>query len=127
MRLSDIKGDRAIEVLADLIGPITTLASDKEIKSLFNVKSVKKDKTGNVDKELIAKKLKSNLQFKLPALLKQHKEELFTVLSTLNGLTYEEYANSVSLPKLVTDVFDCITDPELQSLFTSAGQVTEKE
>lgn len=127
MRLSDIKGERAIDVIADLIAPITILATDKEIKTMFFVKPAKKDKSGKVDIETVKKKLMTNIQTKLPSLLKQHKNEIFAVLSVLEGVSFEKYVETVKLPKLVKDIIECATDPELQSLFTSAGQMENLE
>ena len=35
MKLSDVKGDRTLEVIADLIEPICTIAEDENAAALF--------------------------------------------------------------------------------------------
>jgi hypothetical protein len=38
MKLSEIQGERAIEVIADLVEPIADIAMDKSLKDVFKVK-----------------------------------------------------------------------------------------
>ena len=51
MRLSDIKGEEALDMLADLLEPIVELATDKEITGNMgkdNMKAVKVQEEFNV-------------------------------------------------------------------------------
>lgn len=103
MRLSDFKGEEALDVLADIIEPLTSILSDKEIQ------------------ELSKKKNTPVMKFVKPA-IKNHKKELIEVLARLNRQTVEEYEKEVSLVTLPMQVLELINDPEVQSLFHSQGE-----
>lgn len=115
MKLSDIKGDRAIEVIADIIEPISNISGDAKFKELLSKEEVKGK----------AVTFLSKVKKHVPYLLKTHTKDLFTVFASLEGISYEEYYKSVNLAKLMASIFDLLNDTELQSLFTSAEQVTE--
>ena len=100
MRLSDFKGEEALDVLADIIEPLTEILTDKEIQ------------------ELSKKKNTPVIKFVKPA-IKNHKKELMIVLARLNKQTVEEYEKNVSLVTLPIQVLELINDPEVQSLFRS--------
>ena len=99
MKLSDIKGEKALEVLADLLEPAAEIMSDKEAVKLF----------------------KSGQQIQgVSYILKQHTKACLTVLALTEGENPETYQpNVLSLPMKLMEVFN---DPELMSLFTSQGQ-----
>ena len=40
MRLSDVKGERTLDVIADIIDPIANIAEDKEASELFTRKKL---------------------------------------------------------------------------------------
>ena len=52
MKLSELKGERAVEVIADLIAPITNIAEDQSNLQLF--RGNKKD--GETDRESAVRK-----------------------------------------------------------------------
>lgn len=103
MKLSEIKGEAALDVLADLIEPAANILADEEIQ-----KSVKSGEP----KLLLVKKL-----------LKSHKKEVIEILAILDGEEPETY--KVSLLTLPAKLLEIINDPEIGSLFTSQGQKTE--
>ena len=100
MKLSDYKGEEALDVLADIIEPLTYIIADEEIQKL--------SKTPNTPMLAMVK----------PA-IKNHKKELMIVLARLNKQTVEEYEKNVSLVTLPIQVLELINDPEVQSLFRS--------
>lgn len=104
MRLSDFKGEEAIEVLGDIIEPLAMIIADKEIQEL--VKSGKKP---------------APIKFVKPA-LKNHKKEIIEVLAALNRKPVEEFEQEITLFNLPIMVVDLINDPEAQNLFRSQGQ-----
>lgn len=113
MKLSDIKGERTIDVIADLIDPITNIAADKEAAALFRREKLPE---GMDAREFVAQKIKRSV----PVLLKGHKADIIAILSTIEGTSPEEYANGLSIPKLTTDFVDLFTDGTFSALFTSA-------
>lgn len=109
MKLSEIKGDRALEVIADIMEPITNLISDPETKKALK----------NNGKEPVVKIL--------PKIIKTHKDDIYKMLAILDGVTVEEYAKSANMVKIINDFTDIVMDESIQSLFTSAKPVEEKK
>ena len=102
MRLSDIKGERAIEVIADLIDPITILANDKVLR-----KKLDKDRLGGVK-----------------YLLKTHSKLIVEVLAIINDEDPETYEPDIfALPIMLLDF---LNDPKVEELFGLQSQTTEK-
>lgn len=108
MKLSEIKGDRAIEVVADIMEPISNLLTDTDIKKIFE----------NKKKQSVAKLL--------PDIIKMHKSDIYRILASLEGTTVNEYKKKVTIVKLIQDFTDLVTDESVQALFTSAKPVSEK-
>ena len=114
MKLSDIKGERAIEVIADLIEPIANIASDKECADLFSVKPVNGE-----DKNVTARK---HLVKKVPLLLKTHKHDVIQVIATIDGKSVEE----MNLFSITAALIGIVQDEALIELFTSAARSVEE-
>lgn len=101
MKLSEIKGERAIEIIADLIDPVSVIASDDEFRKLLEA-----------DKKIDAVK----------HLLKQHSKEVLTCMAILNDEDPKEYSPSfVTLPAMLLEL---LNTPELVELFYSGETVT---
>lgn len=101
MRLSEIKGDKAFEVLADLLTPIKALVLDDEVRKAAEVTYM--------DGIQIA--------------LRKHPKELKAILAILDLQDPEDYDISLAtLPRKVTEI---INDPDLRDLFMSQSQETD--
>jgi len=109
--ISNIKGDKAIDTIADLIGPISEIASDEACADLFRKKAIPKGMTAYA---FTIKRVKDSL----PVLLRNHKGALVTIFALVNGVTEDEYRESMTIPKLVHDIVDILNDDELKTLFT---------
>lgn len=112
MKLADIKGERCFDVMADLVNPIANLAEDNEVIELFKVKKTPKGKS---PREFFIERMKSGL----PTLLKTHKRDFVDIMAILNDQTPEEYTESLTFPKLFSDVLEIITDDELLAFLPS--------
>lgn len=111
MKLSEIKGERAIETIADIIEPIGNIMSDPEAKKMLgHDKSQKKVPIFKV----------------LPILLKSHKNDIYQILAVVNGVTIEEYIKNSNMVTVINDFSDVIMDDSIQALFTSAKPVEEE-
>ncbi len=99
MQLSEIKGERALEVIADLIDPITNLVKDKKFKAIVD----------------------SGTQMDVVKfILKEHPKEILFILATINDKDPATYQPTlIELPKMVLDL---ISDPDVKSLFKSQSQ-----
>lgn len=104
MRLSDYKGEEALDVLADIIEPLTIILTDKEIQDLSKEKA-------------------APIKYVKPA-LKNHKSEVIGILARLENKPVEEFEKEVTIFTLPKLVLEFINDSEVQSLFRSQGQVT---
>lgn len=113
MRLSNIKGDRTLEVIAEIIDPIANIAEDEEASSMF-----KREKLpdGMTAKKFLMKRARKSL----PVLLKGHKSDIIAILSAIEGVSAEEYSGALNLVKLVKDCTDLLTDEVFMELFISA-------
>lgn len=97
MKLSDIKGERALDVLADLIDPVAEILGDKEISEALQ--------SGKAPAKAI----------KLA--LKNHKRAVLDMMAAIEGEDPETYQPSLFvLPKRLLDL---LNDPEVQQLFAS--------
>lgn len=120
MRLSDIKGERTFEVIADVIDPIANIAEDKEASELF---ARKKLPEGMSAKEFLLKRARKSV----PILLKRHKADLIAILSAVEGTSPEAYREKLDLVKLSRDTLELLTDEAFQTLFISARSGKEEK
>lgn len=106
MRLSEIKGTDAIDVIADIIDPVTVILADKEIQEAIETKK---------PYLLIAK-----------TILKNQKEAILEVLAVLHKENPKEFKPSlIELPiMLVQLVQDVMNNKELVDLFQLQGVKT---
>ena len=117
MRLSDVKGDRVFDVIADIIDPIANIASDETASALF-----KREKLpdGMTAKAFLLERARKAI----PALLKVHKSDIITVLATIEGVSADDYRASLTLAKLMQDTAELLTDEAFGELFISAQSGT---
>lgn len=108
MKLSEIKGERAIEVIADLIDPITTIASSEGIKKVFPI--VPKD--GETPAEAAMRALKTEI----PEIIKENSKEVAKIIGTLENADPEE----LSLAQIMVGLSEMVSDKAFVQLFSSA-------
>lgn len=117
MKLSDIKGDRVFDVIADIIDPIANMVQDKDVAAMFKREAVP---DGMEARDFFAKRMCKGL----PVLLKGHKADIIAIMAAIEGVTPEQYAESLDFPKLFTDVMELITDNAFLDFLSS--QETKK-
>ena len=100
MKLSEIKGEAAIDVLVDILDPASEIIGDKEI-------------------ELAVRNNATRMQI-VKIALKNHKKAVIAILAALDGKKPEEY--EVSVLTLPVKLLEVLNDPELVNLFSSQGQ-----
>lgn len=113
MKLSDIKGDRVLDVIADIIDPIANMVQDKDVAAMFKREAVP---DGMEARDFFAKRMRKGL----PVLLKSHKTDIIAVMAAIEGVTPEQYAASLDFPKLFTDVMELVTDDALLDFLSSS-------
>ena len=110
MKLSDIKGERTIDVIADLIDPVINIAQDPAAAAMFKDRKVP---DGMEPTAFVLAKIRANV----PTLLRTHKDDLILILATIGGVTVEEYAKSMALASLIGDLYGLLTDEEFLAFF----------
>lgn len=99
MKLSDIKGEDALEVLADIIDPVSSIIADKEVEMAYKGAP-----------RIVLVKL----------LLKKHKKEIIEIMATLDRQPVEDY--EITLVSLPAKVIELLNDPALIEVFPSLRQ-----
>ena len=119
MKLSEFKGERAIEVIADLIAPITNIAIDNENLKLFRAEKHE----GETDRDASIRDFKE----KIPNLLKSHKKDVLNILCAMNDKKPDE----LSIADIVGGALELANDEDFVSLFLSVtspkGQASPTE
>lgn len=114
MKLSQIKGADAIDVLARIIQPIANIALDKGALEAIKLKPVdKKGKTNEQIRELALERIREAI----PVMLGAHRMDICDIIAAINGKTLDEYLEELTFGKLVKDCMDVLTDEELLSFF----------
>ena len=99
MKLSEIQGDRALDVFADILEPGAAILSDEEVRDLFRA----------------GKRLPA-----VRAAIKNHKEEVKAILAAMDGVEVKDLKiNVITLPIKLLEIFN---DPEVLPLFSSPSQ-----
>lgn len=94
-KLSEIKGEEALDVLAEIIEPAAEIFTDENVKN--------------------ALKAENNKAKAAKIILKDHNKAVLTLMAALEGVPAEEYQPTLfALPSLILGV---LNDPELNSLF----------
>ena len=115
MKLSDIKGERCLDVVAELIEPIASIASDEDFTKLLKPGKLPK---GATKTQYFAQRMRKAV----PVLIERHKDDVITVLATVNGQSREEYLKGLTLAKLFSDTIEIMTDQDLLGFTRSAQQ-----
>lgn len=118
MKLSGIKGDRVFDVIADIIDPVANIVQDKDAAAMFKREAVP---DGMEAHDFFAKRMCKGL----PVLLKSHKADIIAIMAAIEGVTPEQYAESLDFPKLFTDVMELVTDNAFLDFLSS--QETKKD
>lgn len=108
MRLSDIKGERVFDVIADIIEPALSIASDKEASRLFRAEKLPDGMTAEQFAMDKAKRC-------VPVLMRNHRDDLISILAALKGVGKDEYAKSLDMTSLVRDLYEMMTDEDLRA------------
>ena len=114
MKLAELKGERAVEVIADLIAPIVNIAQDQKNLKLFQ----NERREGESDSDLGAREIKE----KIPVLLKTHKEDVLAILCAVNN----KNPNDLSMVDIIKGAIELANDQDFLSLFLSAVNEADK-
>ena len=104
-KLSEYKDEEAIELLADIIEPISVIFSDDKVKTVYRETR--------------------NKLLTIKCVLKNHAKEVIDILAILENTPREEYhCNIASLPITLVEIMN---DEELKDFFVSQSQTIMEE
>lgn len=105
MKLSDIKGEQALDVIAEIIDPLSEIAMDKDL--------VREFRSGK-PKLLLVKRV-----------IKEHKSSIIKILASLELKTVDEYLETANLITMPNQLLEILNDPQMATLFFSQSQTEE--
>lgn len=105
MKLSEIKGEKALDTMAEIIEPLAEIMTDPEI--------VEMHKAGLPRIKMIK------------PIIKNHKKAVTTILALLDGEDPETY--EVSLLTLPKKLMEVMNDEEINEVFFSQSQTMQGE
>lgn len=94
-KLSEIKGEESLDVLAEILVPITDIANDDEVKA-------------GLDK---------NVAKCVSIALKKYKTQIIEIIATINGKSVDETLEEIDLLSLPAYIVETLNEPAVQSLF----------
>lgn len=104
MKLTDYQNEDALEVLANIIEPVTEILQDKKIARVFSGK-------------------KFNTLEVVKVLLKDHKKSVVEIMAALNNVPYEEYKFNIITG--TQQLVELLNDKELIDFFQSQEKMME--
>lgn len=117
MKLSEVKGERVFDVMADLIEPLCNLATDKDVKALLKKRNCPK---GMNPRDFMLKRVRQAV----PSIIRNHKDDAIDILCIIGGIEREEYLKGMTLMSLWEDVMDLAGDEDFVAFLASANIVT---
>lgn len=117
MKLSDMSTDQLAQALCDLTPPLCRIAADPAVSEALAAFA----QGAEMDQPLLMT-LSGVAQLLLPALLEDHTEDFFAVVSALTGKDVDTLRAQPGLTTL-KELADC-WDGEFADFFTSAGTVS---
>lgn len=94
-KLSEIKGEEALDVLAEILEPITEIANDEEVKAGFE----------------------TNVAKSVSVALKKYKKEIIEIFAAINGTSVEDTLEEIDILALPAYIVETLNEPAIQSLF----------
>lgn len=94
-KLSEIKGEEALDVMAEILVPITDIVQDEDVRAGFE----------------------TNVAKCVSIALKNHKESIIDIFTAINGKPKEETLAEIDLLTLPSYMIDVLNEPQVQALF----------
>ena len=96
-KLAEVKDEEALDLIADLLDPVTEICTDTVFREMVNAKTY------------------TRLEM-VKYVIKNHKTSVIQALAVLEGVPVEEYhCNALTLPVTLLEI---VNDPEVLKLFT---------
>lgn len=106
MKLSEIKGEAALDVIEAMLNLAERIVGDDAFRNALD------GKDGSAAQALAVAKL---------LLSKSYRDDTIPVLAALSQKSVEDYLADTTLPQMIGDVYSTITDAELLSFLSPQG------
>lgn len=116
MKLSEIRGENAMDVLADILEPAGVIMSDKEVAD--GIRNIVK-KTGE--------RSNKNRMKTVSMILRKYKREVIQILAATEQKSVDEYIKEVNVISLPLKLLEVFNDEELMSFFSPQEQTTSEK
>ena len=108
MKISDIKGEAALDAFADMLDPAMEIMTDPAISAAYkNPETTRAQLVGMI--------------------VKGHKKAVITIMAILDGKDPETYADEINIFTVPAKLMEIINDPEMKSLFPSQARQKTSE
>lgn len=108
MKLSDVKGSRSADVMADVLSFMCIFVEDEKLNAALDAK----------------KSAAEQVRALYPQLFKNHKKELYEVLGSIEGCGAAAYAKETTPARVFNDTISLLQDPAFRDLFPSPAPTT---
>ena len=106
MKISDYKGDAALDLLDSIIEPATEIIGDEKVSAML--------------------KGKSNTLSIARYCLKNHRSAIIAIMAATEGVTADEYLAKCGVLTLPLKIVEILNDKELFEVFRSAERKTDE-
>lgn len=118
MALDALKGEAALDAVADLIDPVFAIAQDPAFRDLFTAKECPE---GTEPGEFVL----SRVRRAAPGLIRAHKDELVRIMAATQGRPVEEVKASLTVFSLPVWLVQALNDPVLLGFLASLGETAD--
>ena len=102
-RLQDIKGEEALDVLAEILDPVVTLIRNPKVLKIIDTRGFRDIET-------------------IKLLIQEGKHEVLQIMAILDGKPYDEFLETFDILTLPVMLYQTFNDESLQAVFTSQSQ-----
>lgn len=103
-KLSEVKGEEALDVLAEIIDAVVAIVQDVQISKAYKSFGIRNVKT-------------------IKLMITRRKKELLSIMAAIDGKPYDEFVESFNLVTLPVMLVDTFNDPDVIALFQSQTQM----
>jgi hypothetical protein len=104
-RLQDVKGEEALDVLADVLDYAVRLVKNDKIREALNTNGFRDIET-------------------IKLLIKEGKHDIISIMAIIDGKSYDDFVETLDLLTLPMMLYQTFNDEAVQSVFISQAQQT---
>lgn len=118
IKINELSTDKTLDLICDLTPWVSEIMEDKEVVKLFSekVKIGEKASEEKVKNTVITATIKKVTGL-IPALLKNHREAIYNILSLLNEKSVEEISTQKAIVT-INEIKEMLSDKDLMDFFS---------